>query len=85
MKISKEQLKIYQSYSGDCDGFSRTANTHSKEIMKNFPWSHVDELLQALQMIKNYQATYAFESQTISAVQKICDSTETEDYFRTFL
>ena len=75
--ITKEKLKIYQSYKGDIDGWSRFAKGRQKEIFGDSDWSLIEGLIQDIKLVDRGLAANSYADDLITKLSTNCDYEET--------
>lgn len=62
--ITKEQIKIYNSYGGEIEGFDLIATSQEKEILSNQKWTVIDNLVYDLNLISKKLTSQSFNVRT---------------------
>jgi len=79
-RINKEQLKIFNSYGGDIDGFVHMNKTHEKEIFGEHlddKWTFLTNTLQDSELIAKRLSSYDY---TKNALTEINEKTDEETF-----
>ena len=59
--ITLIQIKIYQKYKGDGDGFTRCVTEEEKSIIDYQHWSLIADLVQDLRLIEKHPVSESFK------------------------
>ena len=60
--ITISKLKLYQSFNGDIDFFSRVASEREKNSISDNEWFLIDSLISDIDLIKNELASESFKT-----------------------
>jgi hypothetical protein len=71
MKLTANQIAIYKKFGGDEDGFARTATPEQRAAMKGVRWSDIDELVQALSIVRKGLASTQFRQDTLARAREL--------------
>lgn len=83
--ITEKKLKMYKKYSGNIESWDRFGKVKDKQIMEYEEWELIDELLQKLEMIEKGLVSENFKNQTLSKLEKVCDSEKTQEKLRSLV
>lgn len=75
--ITLKHIEIYESYSGDGDGFVRCATAEEKAVMDYKHWSLLEGLIQDIHLVKKGLASETYMKVINERLQENCDSQET--------
>jgi hypothetical protein len=68
--ISIEKLKAYKKYSGDAEGFSRTAGEAEQMLfVGNRDWSVISELVQDVNLVKQEGCSPDAKARTLDSIR----------------
>ena len=82
--LTKNKLKIYSQYNGDCDDWARSATKKQKDIINDIDWSMIDGLLQDITIIKSGLASKEYLEKTDRKIKDNCDCEETIKLLKRF-
>ena len=75
-RINKEQLKIFNSYGGDIDGFLRMNKTYEKEIFGEHldeKWTFLTNTLQDFELIAKRLSSYDYTKNVLTEINEKTD------------
>jgi len=78
--ITREKIKIFDSYGGDIDGLARFGRDYEKKLFDNDDWSLIDNFYQDIELINKGLAAQTYTTQTISKLRDNCNH-ESFDWF----
>jgi hypothetical protein len=88
--ITIEKIKIFNSYSGDIDGFARVGCDNEKKLFDNSDWSLIENLIQDIELINKKIVAQTYINQTLLKLKVNCDRESFElltnkiEYFKDF-
>ena len=68
--ITISKLKLYQSFNGDIDFFSRVASEREKNSISDNEWFLIDSLISDIDLIKNELASESFKTRFQEILKK---------------
>jgi hypothetical protein len=73
--ITAEKLRIYESYSGDMDGWARVRDASGLRAMTDQDWFDIGELLQRLSLQKSVPVAESYRAATAQLpAERVADS-----------
>jgi hypothetical protein len=72
MKITTEQLRLYQKYSGDDDGLALAGTPHERNTARDAEWPKIRQLIQSLALVSSGLAAEEFRRAAIDAAESQC-------------
>jgi len=75
--ITIDKLKLYNTYSGDIDGFSRTNRKKNKEVFgddSDNAWAAISSKLQDIELISKRLSSQDYTFTTLKELKEICDT-----------
>ena len=72
MKITAEQLRIYQKYGGDEDGLALVGTRQERSAARDADWPEIRRHIQALALASSGVATEEFRRAAIEAAENRC-------------
>jgi hypothetical protein len=79
--LTLEKLKVYRQFGGDIDGWARWS-AHDSSGMTDGDWSLIDELVQALHLIRAGQAAPEFAASVEQRLLSITPDEPTREMLR---
>jgi hypothetical protein len=73
--ITSEQLRVYQKFDGDIDGWVRSTKANSP-TMKDEDWTRIDTLLHRLRIVVSKQGSDDFCKQVLTEARDAADGEE---------
>jgi len=72
--ITGSQLDIYLKYSGDSDGWARTASSEEKKLIDDSQWAEIDFLRLELGLLKREQLAEGSRKKLLDSLrQRVAD------------
>jgi hypothetical protein len=75
--ITKDKVKVYNSFHGDIDGWARMGSKKEKVIMSDNDWSLIDNLLQDIRLVAKGLTSKEFSDTLQRKLIENCDNPET--------
>ncbi|GEM58372.1 hypothetical protein B0A78_07070 [Flavobacterium columnare NBRC 100251 = ATCC 23463] len=72
--ITKEKIKVFDSYNGDIDGPARVGSDYEKKLFGNNEWSLIDNFYQDIELINKRLAAQTYIEQTFVKLKENCDN-----------
>ena len=66
--ITRENLRIYEKFGGDIDGFARGSKPSERESITDQDWHLIEEIRQSLSIVQSGLATADFEARVRARV-----------------
>lgn len=79
--LTIEKIKIYNTFGGDIDGFSRGRKTSEQNLFSDNDWSLIDEFEQDVILISDRLVSKEYREKALIKLNENCDL-ETKDYFK---
>ena len=77
--LTREKIEMYQRFGGDLDGFSRSGDA---SVIEQDDWSLIDELCQAIYLVKTGKAGREFAERVEERLRSHCANEETRQALR---
>jgi hypothetical protein len=71
--ITREKLKIFDSYAGDIDGLARCGNDFEKQLFEDNEWSIIDNLYQDIELINKKLVAKSYLDKTLITLKENCN------------
>ena len=83
--INKENLSIYNKYSGNVDAWARLGDSTEKSIINDSIWFEIDNLHQDIELINKGFAANDYKQKIIEKIKNLCSDIESADFFNSKL
>lgn len=80
--LTLEKIKLYKSYDGDIDGWSRTATKNEMTGMTSKDWYLIERFIQDLKLINGKLAAESFQKNFKSKLADNCEVDKIEDIIK---
>lgn len=80
LRISLEQLRLYERYDGDGDMLSRAGTAEDKALASQIDWVRVDGIVQALALALGPFASEEFRRSTLEAASGMCETAAAQEF-----
>ena len=72
--ITLEKIDIYNKYSGDSDGFAKSACEADKALFEDNEWMQIENILRDIELINKQLVAQSFIHQTLKRLKEYCDT-----------
>lgn len=71
--ITREEIKVFDSYAGDIDGLARVGRDYERKLFDNNDWSRIDSFYQDIELINKGLTAESYLVGVIAKLKVNCD------------